>query len=225
MFYPKILAVDDDHFILNLLGASFEQDGWDMVTADDGEKALGFAHDKTINVVILDLIMPKVDGMKVCRQLREDGCSVPILILSAVDDPLQKAKCLEMGADDYLTKPFSIEELKARVRALLRRTSNELQKVFKHQDITIDFEAHKVLAKGEEVVLTPIEFKLLEHLTFHAGHVIGYSTLLKKVWGSEYAEEREYLHVHIGHLLAKLERGNQKFIENIHGIGYRINLG
>jgi two-component system KDP operon response regulator KdpE len=193
----------------------------------DGAQALQIFERELLDLLILDIMMPKMDGFEVCRRLRE-WSQVPIIMLSARGDEEDKVKCLELGADDYITKPFGVNELIARVKAVLRRTvaldTTATEPSFTSGDLQINFVERKVIAGGGEVRLTPTEYSLLQELVLNAGKVLTYAQLLNRVWGPEYGQEREYLHVFIGRLRAKLEPDptNPVHIVTVPGIGYKF---
>ena len=223
----RILIVDDDIGVVKALRANLQAKDCEVLTAMDGTEALQVIDREVPDLIILDIMMPRMDGLEVCRQLRE-WSAIPIIMLSARHDVEEKAKCLNSGADDYMTKPFGINELIARVRAVLRRTSDVGTVVntpnFTSGDLQINFAARQVVKAGSEVKLTPTEYTLLQELTLGAGKVFTHATLLGKVWGPEYAEEREYLRVFIGRLRKEIEEdpANPKFIVTIPGVGYKF---
>ena len=185
---PNILLVDDDRGILRFLRANMRKEGWETLTAVDGAEALKAFEEKLPDLVILDIMMPKIDGFEVLRRLRE-WSQIPIIALSARGEATDKVKCLNLGADDYITKPFGIDELIARVRAVLRRSEMASaipeQSSFTSGDLKINFVERRVTVAGKEVELTPTEYSLLRELVLNAGKVLAYSHLLKRVWGPE----------------------------------------
>jgi len=222
-----VLVVDDEVSILRYVGGSLRCEGYEAVLADNGQDALRLAEEENPVLVILDIMLPKLDGFEVCRRLRE-WSQVPIIILSARSDEQDKAKCLDLGADDYITKPFGSEELLARVRAVLRRTEKAITKPtlgsFAASELKISFAQRQVTVSGKEVKLTPTEYKLLQEFVLNAGKVLTHSHLLNKVWGPEYREEREYLHVFVRTLRGKIEPEptNPKFIVTVPAVGYQF---
>jgi two-component system KDP operon response regulator KdpE len=227
MHQSRILVVDDDELIIQFLRANLEAEGCQILVATDGAEALQTIKHAAPDLVILDILMPKVDGFEVLRQLRE-WSQVPVIMLSIREDMADKVKCLNLGADDYITKPFGVEELIARVNTVLRR--NRMagfvpeQSSFTSGDLNIDFVARRVTMAGKEVRLTPMEYSLLKELVLNAGKVLSHDHLLRRVWGPEYGREKEYLHVFVGHLRAKLEPDPAKpgYISTVPGIGYRF---
>ncbi len=227
MSKTRILIVEDELSIIKFLRANLESKGYKVLAAVDGAEALHTFEMELPALVILDIMMPKMDGFEVCRKLRE-WSQVPIIMLSARGDVSDKVKCLSLGADDYITKPFGVGELIARVRAVLRRTEAAAaipsQPSFTSGDLQISFAQRRVTIAGKEVKLTPTEYSLLQEFVLNAGKVLTHTHLLNKVWGSEYREEREYLHVFVRRLRAKLEPDptNPRYIITVPGIGYQF---
>jgi len=223
----RILVVDDELSIIKFLRANIEASGYDVLSAMDGAEALQTFEMELPDLVILDIMMPKMDGFEVCRRLRE-WSQVPIIMLSARGDESDKVKCLDLGADDYITKPFGKDELTARVKAVLRRTETAAaiptQPSFTSGDLKINFVKREVTVAGREVKLTPTEYGLLQEFVLNTGKVLTHTHLLNKVWGPEYRDEREYLHVFIPRLRAKLEADptNPKYITTVSGVGYQF---
>jgi two-component system KDP operon response regulator KdpE len=193
--------------------------------AINGNEALKAAELEMPDLVLLDIMMPEMDGFEVCRRIREWSI-VPIIMLTARGDESDKVKCLEMGADDYISKPFGVNELMARIIAVLRRTS--IQRVttitpsFRSGELEINLNARRVTVAGKEVKLTPIEYNLLQELVLNAGKVLTHTHLLQKIWGQEYLSENQYLHVYIGNLRNKLETNpaKPKYFIMVSGVGY-----
>jgi len=227
MSKTRILIVDDELSIIKLLRANLEARGYEVLAAIDGAEAIQTFEMELPDLVILDIMMPKMDGFEVCRRLRE-WSQVPIIMLSARGDVSDKVKCLDLGADDYITKPFGKGELIARVRVVLRRTEATAtvlsQPSFTSGDLQISFAQRRVTIASKEVKLTPTEYNLLQELVLNVGKVLTHTHLLNKVWGSEYREEREYLHVFIRRLRAKLEPdpANPRYITTVPGVGYQF---
>jgi len=224
----NILIVDDDPAILRLLSTNLKARGYEIFTANNGEESLEAIQKDFIDLMILDLMMPKIDGVEVCRRVRE-WSDVPIIILSARGDENDKVKCLELGADDYLTKPFGIAELMARVKTAFRHrgdpTVTPAQATFSYEGLEINFAKRRVTVNSREVTLTPTEFALLQHLAVNSDKVLTHNMLLQSVWGNEYSSEKEYLRVFVGRLRRKLEPDpkNPKYIQTIPGVGYQIS--
>ena len=223
----RVLVVDDDPAILRLLSTNLKARGYEVMTAADGEEALEAVQKDFIDLIVLDIMMPKVDGVQVCQRVRE-WSDIPIIILSARGDEHDKVKCLELGADDYLTKPFGIAELMARINTAFRHrgdaTVAPAQSVFTCDGLEINFAKRRVTVKGREVTLTPTEYSLLQQLAVHSDKVLTHSMLLHNVWGSEYSSEKEYLRVFVGRLRRKLEPDPKKprYIHTIPGVGYHL---
>jgi two-component system, OmpR family, KDP operon response regulator KdpE len=221
----NILVVDDERPIRRALEVTLTKAGYRVSTATDGSETLTTAALDPPDLVILDLMLPDADGAEVCSQLR-DWLRAPILLISAVGDEQDKIRALDAGADDYLTKPFGIGELLARVRALLRRSESAVagDRVLEVGDLRIDLPRRGVTANGEEVRLTPTEFDLLKELALADGRVLTHQMLLRNVWGPGYAQETQLLRTHMGRLRDKLEeRGvSRKTIETLTGVGYRL---
>ncbi len=223
----RILVVDDELSIIKFLRATLKAESYEVLTAMDGAEALQNIEMELPDLVILDIMMPKIDGFEVCRRLRE-WSQIPIIMLSARGDEGDKVKCLELGADDYITKPFGVDELLARVRAVMRRTetagSIPTQPSFASGDLKINFVERRVTVAGKEVKLTPTEYKLLQELVLNANKVLTHGMLLGKVWGPEYGEEKEYLRVFIGRLRKELEPDPEspRYIVTIPGVGYQF---
>ncbi len=223
----RILIVDDDIGVLKSVRANLQAKDCETLTAMDGNEALQVIEREFPDLIILDIMMPGIDGFEVCRQVRE-WSKIPIIMLSARHDVEEKAKCLNSGADDYITKPFGVNELIARVKAILRRTQDKGTVLntpnFTSGSLKINFLGRQVSVNGNEVKLTPTEYSLLQELALGAGKVFSHATLLGRVWGPEYAEEREYLRVFIGRLRKEIEEdpSNPKHIITIPGVGYRF---
>jgi len=222
-----ILVVDDEPSIIKFLKANLETQSYTVLTAINGAEALQTFELELPDLVILDIMMPVMGGFEVCRRLRE-WSQVPIIMLSANADETDKVKCLNLGADDYITKPFGVNELVARVQAVLRRTetapSAPMQPSFVSGSLEVNFTQRRVTAAGKEVKLTPTEYALLQELVLNAGKVLTHTHLLNKVWGPEYREETQYLHVFVRRLRAKLESdpANPVYIVTVSGVGYQF---
>jgi DNA-binding response OmpR family regulator len=222
-----ILLVDDEDAVQKLLAYPLERDGFRVIQARDGEEALERFEREHVDLVVLDLMLPKLDGLEVCKRLRA-GSAVPIIMLTARDDELDKVLGLELGADDYITKPFSIREFRSRVRALLRRAAtarpDDPQEEIEANGLRIDLARREVFVHDRPVQLTYVEFELLRTLASHAGRVYTREQLLQALWGgSEYREPRT-IDVHVRHLREKLERDphEPEFILTVRGVGYRF---
>ena len=225
----KILIVDDDHDLLEALGLGLQLQwqGVDVLTATDGEAALQRFFDETPDVVLLDVGLPHLDGFEVLRRIRQVS-DTPVLMLTARGEELDKVRGLEIGADDYVTKPFSPLELLARIKAVLRRSELpppvRVAPSFTADDLTVNFESQEVRRGEQTVSLSATEYRLLFQLVRNAGHVVPRETLLARVWGDDYREQTDYLKVYISRLRAKLEDDPERprFIVTERGLGYRF---
>jgi two-component system KDP operon response regulator KdpE len=222
----KILVVDDEPQITRVLRRSLGAHRYDVRVAADGDAALELFHDWQPDLLITDLSMPNMDGLEVCRRIRAES-QVPVIVLSVKGDERVKVAALDAGADDYVTKPFGIEELLARVRAALRRApakDDDRPEIVEAGDFFIDVGAHTVAVRGQEIHLTPKEFDLLVYLARHAGKVLTHRVLLGAVWGGNYVEQTEYLRVFIGQLRKKVEPdpANPRYLITEPWIGYRF---
>jgi two-component system KDP operon response regulator KdpE len=225
---PHILIVDDEPQITRVLRTSLSAQGYDIRVANSGEMALEIMKDWSPNMIITDLSMPSVDGVQLTRRVRAVS-QVPILVLSVRDKEHQKVEALDAGADDYVTKPFGMNELLARVRANLRRVPSEkdADAVIEVGDFRIDSDARKVTVRDREVRLTPKEFELLVYLARRPGKVINHRTLLGAIWGGQSTEQVEYLRVFVGQLRKKLEpeASSPRYIVTEPWVGYRFEPG
>jgi two-component system, OmpR family, alkaline phosphatase synthesis response regulator PhoP len=230
MAEEKILVVDDEENILELIKFNLEANNYKVITAANGIDAVKLAKSEVPDLVLLDLMLPKMDGNDVCKEIRKDNSisTMPIIMITAKSEELDKILGLELGADDYITKPFSVRELLARVKALLRRTNIQIiDTSYKFGNIAIDIDKREVLKKDERIDLTLKEFELLEILIKNSGRVMTRDFLLDKIWGYDYLGETRTVDVHIRHLRQKIEDDdkNPKFIETLRGVGYRFNFG
>jgi DNA-binding response OmpR family regulator len=223
----RILLVDDEQSIQTLLSYPLRKDGYHVTSAQDGREALQRFEEARFDLVILDLMLPKLDGVEVCRELRSRS-QVPIIMLTAKGSETDKVAGLEVGADDYITKPFSMREFRSRVKAALRRSRMSGQPAeegtIDHGDLVIDFERRMVTLREEEVKVTYVEFEILGALARSPGRVLSRETLLEHVWGdSEYRDPRT-VDVHIRHLREKLESDpkDPEFLFTVRGVGYRF---
>jgi len=223
----KILIVDDEEYIRELLKYNLEKNSYKCITAINGLEALNIAKHQRLRLILLDLTIPQMDGYEVCKAIREDNeiSSTPIIILSVKDDQFDKVKGLEIGADYYITKPFSIREVLARVNAILRRPGMQSTKgSYTLGKFTIDFENHVVLKSDKKIKLTLKEFEIAEILIKNRGNVTTRDLILDKIWGYEFEGDTRTIDVHIRHLRQKIEDDdkNPKLIETIRGKGYRF---
>ena len=221
----RILVVDDEPQIRHSLQTNLENRNYAVTTVASGEEALEAIVRQKPDVVIVDLVLPAMDGIELTRRIREQS-PVPIIVLSAIGDERKKVEALESGADDYVTKPFGLEELVARIKSALRRTimSSGTEPVFKSGGLTVNFERREVRIEGKPVKLTPTEFDLLKYMIPYIGKVLTHRTLLTAIWGEAYTDQAQYLRVFIGQLRKKLEQNTArpKYILTDPGVGYRF---
>ena len=219
----RILLVDDEPLILKGLKYTLEQEGYETESAMDGEEALNKFETQSFDLVLLDVMLPKLDGIGVCQRIREHS-DVPIIMLTAKGDEVDKILGLELGADDYITKPFSVRELIARVKALLRRATpqNDEEGILHVGGLTIDVGNYEAFRNGEKLSLTLKEFELLKLLVISRGKVLTRDFLLDRIWGYEFYGETRTVDVHIRHIRQKLG-DDAHYIETIRGVGYKFN--
>ncbi|MCB2306142.1 response regulator transcription factor [Clostridium estertheticum] len=230
MAEEKVLVVDDEEHIRELIKFNLEKNGYKVICADNGIDAVKLAKEQAPQLMLLDLMLPGMDGLDVCKEIRKDSnmSGMPIIMITAKGEEIDKIIGLELGADDYITKPFSVRELVARVKAILRRTTMKIvEKTFKFGNLVIDFGKHEVLKSEIRIDLTLKEFELLQILIKNKGRVMTRDFLLDKIWGYEYVGETRTVDVHIRHLRQKIEEDdkNPVYIQTIRGIGYRFNFG
>ncbi|MCA0992455.1 response regulator [Bacillus hwajinpoensis] len=230
----KILVVDDEMSILTLLQFNLEQAGYDVVTAEDGAEALKVVEAEKPNCIILDLMLPEMDGLEVCKELRQRHIHTPVLMLTAKDDEFDKVLGLELGADDYMTKPFSPREVVARVKAILRRVkqleeskvANQMEESEKIQvgELEVYPNNYESFFQGEIMEVTPKEFELLVYLVRHKGRVLTREQLLSAVWNYDFVGDTRIVDVHVSHLREKIEQNTRKpeYIKTIRGLGYKL---
>lgn len=229
MAEEKILVVDDEDHIVELISYNLINSGYKVITANNGIDAVKLAKEENPRLMLLDLMIPGLDGYDVCKAIRSDNDTkdISVIMLTAKGEELDKILGLELGADDYMTKPFSIRELLARIKAVLRRAKSlgGSDEIFKTNGILINFERREVLISDKKIDLTLKEFELLEILVKNRGKILTRETLLDKIWGYEYVGETRTVDVHIRYLRKKIEVDdkNPKFIETIRGVGYRFN--
>ncbi|UTG99402.1 response regulator transcription factor [Macrococcoides canis] len=228
----KVLVVDDEQSIVTLLQYNLEQSGFEVVTAFDGEEGLNKIFSEDPDIVVLDLMLPKMDGVEVCKEVRSEKNQVPILMLTAKDDEFDKVLGLELGADDYMTKPFSPREVTARLKAILRRSQALRQHESEKENKEIIIGKLKILPEhfeayrnGELIDLTPKEFELLIYLIERQGRVITREHMLNSVWNYEFAGDSRIVDVHISHLREKIEENPKQpqYIKTVRGLGYKLD--
>lgn len=219
----RVLVVDDEPQILRAVQMKLREAGYSVDTAASAEEALMKAGMRPPEAIILDLLLPDGSGTEVCRELRRWNAA-PILVLSAVGEEKEKIEALDAGADDYVTKPFSGDELLARLRAVLRRATPSTEPVITIGELRIDLERREVAIDGRPVSLTPIEYDLLRLLAENEGKLLTHPMILREIWGPAYQEESNYLHVHVSHLRRKIEPdpARPRYLLNQAGVGYRL---
>ena len=221
----RILAVDDERQIRRSLQVNLEAKGYEVITAETGEEALQIISHRPPALALVDLLLPEMDGIELTRQLRE-SYQIPIIILSAIGEEAKKIEALEMGADDYVTKPFSMKELIARIRSVLRRMASMhgTDSVFTFRELQVDFNRRNIRVRKKPVKLTPTEYDLLKYLIHNAGKVLTHEIILRAVWGPKYSDQAQYLRVFIGNLRKKLEKNTARpqYILTDPGVGYRF---
>lgn len=222
----RVLVVDDEKLIVKGIRFSLEQDGMEVECAYDGEEALKLATENTYDMILLDLMLPKMDGFEVCQRIREFS-DVPIVMLTAKGDDMDKILGLEYGADDYITKPFNILEVKARIKAIMRRTGTKEEKttkksVIENGDIKLDLESRRLFIRGQEINLTGREFELLELLVVNQNKVFSREKLLELVWGVDYPGDVRTVDVHVRRLREKIEPNpsEPRYVHTKWGVGY-----
>ncbi|WP_217594757.1 response regulator transcription factor [Cohnella sp. GbtcB17] len=220
---PHILVIDDDDKITSLLRRSLAFEGYEVSTAANGPAGLGIVADKSADLVILDVMMPGIDGWEVCRRLRTAGINVPVLMLTAKDDVQDRVKGLDLGADDYLVKPFALEELMARVRALMRRrpeSAGENNRL-RFEDLVLDVDGREAIRGDNRIELTAKEFDLLHLFMQNPKRVLSRDQIMDKIWGYDYSGESNVLEVYVAMLRQKLEEfGDKRLIQTVRGAGY-----
>lgn len=222
----KILVVDDEHHILELIQFNLESNDFDVKTCDNGEDAVKIAKEEEIDLIILDLMLPGINGIEACKRIRQSSNKrIPIIMLTAKGEENDKIVGLDIGADDYMTKPFSIRELLARIRAVLRRSddkNDDNENIIKVRNIVIDIEKHEVRKDDKIFELTLKEFELLKMLAINRGKVLSRDAILDKIWGYEYFGDTRTVDVHIRHLRKKIDDNDGIFIETVRGVGYKM---
>lgn len=227
MTEKKVLIVDDEEHIRELIKFNLKKEGYDTEVAVSGVEALNLIKEIKFDLILLDLMLPEIDGLEVCRRIREDEetSDLPVMMITAKGEEFDKVLGLEIGADDYITKPFSIRELMARVKALLRRSNVKKEKnIIKFGDVVVNFKTREVIKGTLSVELTLKEFELLKLLIKNKDNILTREFLLDKIWGYEYIGETRTVDVHIRHLRKKIESDdkNPKYIQTIRGVGYKF---
>jgi two-component system, OmpR family, KDP operon response regulator KdpE len=229
MLRTSILIVEDDHSINNNIQTACELEGWETHAVFNEAEAIKFLNKKVPNIIILDMMLPNINGIEIYRQVTYHSLA-PTIIVNANKDEQIKIQCLEMGSDDYITKPFRMRELIARIKAILRRCQKEesvsTPTIFSNEDFYFNFVTRHFKVRGKEIKLSRLEHRLLEELIKNAGKTLTFDYLLHKVWGSEYGSEREYLYVYLGRLRMKIEPDpkHPKYLINDPGVGYTFRF-
>ena len=225
----KILIVEDEQPIRKLLEYNLQLSGYDTISAADGEVAIELVLNEQPDLIVLDLMLPKLDGIEVCKRLRSEGINIPIIMLTAKGDEFDKVHGLEIGADDYMTKPFSPREVTARIKAVLRRSeakvdTPEVEEILKSGPLKVYLERYEVYLHGEKLEFTPKEFELLAYLIQNKNRVLSRDLLLSAVWNYDFAGDTRIVDVHVSHLREKVEKDTRKpqFIKTVRGIGYKF---
>jgi two-component system, OmpR family, response regulator len=218
----RLLVVEDDPNILELLSASLKFAGFEVSTATSGSSAVSAAKDRRPDLVVLDVMLPDLDGFEVIRLMREGGTRTPVVFLTARDATDDKIRGLTLGGDDYVTKPFSLEELTARIRAVLRRTTSGDQSASRltFADLELDEETHEVYRAGQRVQLSPTEFKLLRYLMLNANRVLSKAQILDHVWNYDFRGDDNIVESYISYLRRKIDNGQPRLIHTLRGVGY-----
>ncbi len=227
MAEKKILIVDDEDHIRELLKFNLEKNGYIVYMENDGLNGLKLAREKQVDLILLDLMLPGMDGFEVCKEIRRDNIisNVPIIMLTAKSEEIDKILGLELGADDYITKPFSIRELSARIKALLRRSNVKYDnEILRFGNIALNLQTREVLKHGKKLDFTLKEFEVLKLLIQNKGKILTREILLDKIWGYEYVGETRTVDVHIRHIRKKIEEDDKKpiYIQTIRGVGYKF---
>ncbi|HAT4264327.1 DNA-binding response regulator [Clostridium perfringens] len=227
MTNKKVLIVDDEEHIRELIKFNLKKEGYDIEVAINGVEALNIIREIKFDLILLDLMLPEIDGLEVCKEIRrnEETSDIPVMMITAKGEEFDKVLGLELGADDYITKPFSIRELMARVKALLRRSNvKKEENIIKFGDVVVNFKTREVIKGTQNVELTLKEFELLKLLIKNKDNILTRELLLDKIWGYEYIGETRTVDVHIRHLRKKIESDdkNPQYIQTIRGVGYKF---
>ncbi len=222
----RLLLVDDEDNLRTMLAAALSHSGFDVVSVSNGRDALTMTKEVLPDLILLDVMMPDLDGFEVCRRLRAEYVKVPIIFLTARDETSDKVRGLTTGGDDYLVKPFSLEELVARVEAVLRRSGlTQTSAVLRCGDLELDDDAHRVMRAGQEILLSPTEFNLLRFLLASQGRVLSRAQILDHVWQYDFGGDGRIVETYIAYLRKKLDGGGPKLIHTVRGVGYTLRAG
>jgi len=219
----RILIVDDEPQILRFLGISLQSQAYEVITASNGQQAIAQAGLAQPDLIILDLGLPDIDGQQVLKKVREFS-AVPIIVLSVRSSEAEKVRALDSGANDYVVKPFGVQELLARIRRLLQSTAINTVEVFEARGLSMDYQRRQVMLDGQEIHLSRKEYALLRLLTEHRGHLLTQAWLIRQIWGAAFEDQSHYLRILVARVRAKLgdDAGNPRFIETEPGVGYRF---
>lgn len=219
----RLLVVEDERRLANIIKKGLEEEGFAVDVAYDGEEGQYLAESETYDLIVLDIMLPKIDGLTLCRELRAKNINTPVLMLTAKSEVEDKVKGLDSGADDYMTKPFSFLELRSRVQALIRRSKNETSPTLKLDDLELDPIKHSVTRGGNQIKLTPKEFSVLELLMRHRDEVVTRTMVIEHVWDYNFEGMSNIIDVFVASLRRKIDKKSKlKLIHTIHGIGYKI---
>ena len=219
----RLLLVDDEDNLRVMLEAALRHSGFEVISAANGRDALELASSETLDVIVLDVMLPDLDGFEICRRLRQDGIRTPIVFLTAKDATEDKVRGLTIGGDDYLVKPFSLEELVARVNAVLRRTGAAVEaSLLTCGDLTIDDDAHRVVKAGNEIQLSPTEYRLLHLLMVNRGRVLSKAQILAHVWQYDFGGDGGVVETYVGYLRKKVDITEPRQIRTVRGFGYSL---
>jgi two-component system OmpR family response regulator len=222
----RLLLVDDEENLRSMLAAALAHSGFEVTTAANGRDALTLTKEILPDLILLDVMMPDLDGFEVCRRLRADYVKVPIIFLTARDETSDKVRGLTTGGDDYLVKPFSLDELVARVHAVLRRSGvANSEVVLRCEDLELDDDAHRVTRAGVEIPLSPTEFNLLRFLLANQGRVLSRAQILDHVWQYDFGGDGRIVETYIAYLRKKIESGDVRLIQTVRGVGYTLRVG
>ena len=222
----RLLLVDDEENLRSMLAAALAHSGFEVTTAENGREALALTKEILPDLILLDVMMPDLDGFEVCRRLRAEYVKVPIIFLTARDETSDKVRGLTTGGDDYLVKPFSLDELVARVQAVLRRSGvANSDVVLRCEDLELDDDAHRVTRAGVDIQLSPTEFNLLRFLLANQGRVLSRAQILDHVWQYDFGGDGRIVETYIAYLRKKIETGEVRLIQTVRGVGYTLRVG
>ena len=222
----RLLLVDDEENLRSMLAAALAHSGFEVTTAENGREALTLTKEILPDLILLDVMMPDLDGFEVCRRLRAEYVKVPIIFLTARDETSDKVRGLTTGGDDYLVKPFSLDELVARVQAVLRRSGvANSDVVLRCEDLELDDDAHRVTRAGVDIQLSPTEFNLLRFLLANQGRVLSRAQILDHVWQYDFGGDGRIVETYIAYLRKKIETGDVRLIQTVRGVGYTLRVG